>query len=153
MCSPEQLQVSHASACSKQRLDKWYKDFDDFLKEHDVKNPQQIWNDDESCFSLCPKSGRVLALVGTNYKDVYQVTENSNLKEQITTLCAISAAGSVVPPMHVFPGKRFKVDPMINRVSNAFLGKSDKGWVAAELFYQWLSKHSFIMLPFVPSFC
>ena len=137
MRSPEQLQVSRASACSKQRLDKWYKDFDDFLKEHDVKNPQQIWNADESGFSLCPKSGRVLALVGT--KDVYQVTGNS--KEQITTLCAISATGSVVPPMHVFPGKRFKIDPMINCVPNAFFGKSDKGWMTAELFYQWLSKH------------
>ena len=35
MRSPEQLQVSRASACSKQRLDKWNKDFDGFLKEHD----------------------------------------------------------------------------------------------------------------------
>ena len=50
MRSPEQLQVSRASTCSKQRLYKWYKDFDDFLKEHDVKNPQQIWNADESGF-------------------------------------------------------------------------------------------------------
>ena len=41
---------------------------------------------------LCPKSGRVLAMRGS--KDVYQVTGNS--KEQVTTLCAVSTAGTVV---------------------------------------------------------
>ena len=40
-------------------------------------------------------------------KDVYQVTGNS--KDQVTTLCAISAAGTVVPPMHIFAGKRLRL--------------------------------------------
>ena len=51
-----------------------------------------------------PKIRKVLAMVEA--KDVYQVTGNS--KEQVTTLYAISAAGSVVPPMHIFAGKCFK---------------------------------------------
>ena len=68
-------------------------------------------------------TGRVLALCGT--KDVYQVTVNS--KEQVTTLCGISAAVNFVPPMHIFAGKRFKVDPMEGCVSNRYFGKSQKG--------------------------
>jgi len=31
---------------------------------------------------------------------------------QVTTLCAISAEGGIIPPMHIFAGKCFKVDPM-----------------------------------------
>lgn len=52
-----------------------------------------------------------------------------NSKEQVTTLCAISAAGAAIPPMHIFAGKRFKVDPMKGCVPNAFFGKSNKGWI------------------------
>ena len=92
--SPEQLEAARASA--------WYHDFGKFLTEHDIRDPDQIWNADETGCPLCPKSGRVLAMKGA--KDVYQVTNNG--KGQITTLCAISAAGSVLPPMHVFAGNQ-----------------------------------------------
>ncbi len=54
----------------------------------------------------------------------------------ITTLCAISAAGSVLPPMHVFSGKRFKTDSMKDCVPNAYFGRSDLGWMNTELFYK-----------------
>ena len=39
-------------------------------------------------------------------------------------------------PMHIFAGKRFKVDPMDGCVSNAYFGKSQKGWITTEL---WLA--------------
>ena len=131
--SPEQLQLSRTSACSQERLSVWYNDYESFLKKYSISNPDQIWNADETGCPLCPKSGKVLSMRGS--KDVYQVTGNS--KEQVTTLCAVSAAGTVVPPMHIFAGKRFKVDPMKGSVANAYFGKSDKGWI----FYKWLEEH------------
>jgi len=67
-------------------------------------------------------------------KDVYHITGNS--KEQITTFCAISAKGDIIPPMHIFAGKHFKVDPMSGCVPNAYFGKSDKGWINIQLFLQ-----------------
>jgi len=90
----------------------WFTDFDLFLITHDLKDKAcGIWNADESEFSLCPKSGKVVAPAGC--RAVYGIT--SNTKEQITTLCAISAAGNVMPPMHVFPGERFRgYNPMQN---------------------------------------
>ena len=135
--SPEQLQVARASCCNPQRLNKWYSDFEKFLKDNDIEDPDKIWNADETGCPLCPKSGRVLAMRGT--KDIYQVTSNS--KEQITTLCAFSAAGSMVPPMHIFAGKQFKNDPMKDCVPNAYFGRSDSGWMNTELFYDWLKEH------------
>lgn len=60
-----------------------------------------------------------------NSRLVYGVTVDS--KEQITTLCAVSAAGNVIPPMHIFAGERFRYNPMNKCVDNAFFGRSVNG--------------------------
>ena len=101
MRMPENLDSYRATACTKERLSKWYDDFRQFLDLHDIRDdPRKFWNADESGFSLCPKSGKVLA--EKNVRDLYAVAGNG--KEQITTLCAGSAAGEVIPPMHIFAG-------------------------------------------------
>ena len=64
-----------------------------------------------------------------------------NSKEQITTLCAGSAAGEVIPPMYIFPGQRFGYNPLDGAVPGAYFGKSVSGWVDTELFYGWLANH------------
>ena len=103
-----------------------------------MKNsPTQIWNADEAGFALCPKTGRVLS-VKTD-KNVYGVTGDS--KEQITCLCAASAAGEIIPPMQVFPGERFWYNPMANCIPNAYFGHSTNGWIDTELFYGLLANH------------
>ena len=89
-------------------------------------------------FSLCPVSGKVVSLLG--FKSVYEVTGSS--KEQVITLCTINAAGATVPPMHVFPGERFRgYNPMENCVTGAYFGRSPKGWITTELFYGWITNH------------
>ena len=102
---PEALQLAHAICCTPEAPQVWYSDFDQFSMIHNVKNqPLQIWNADEAGFPLYPKTGKVLAL--RNSRNVYSVTGDS--KEQITCLCAVSAAGEVIPPMHIFAGVHFR---------------------------------------------
>jgi hypothetical protein len=81
--------------------------------------------------------GKVIAM--QNSRCVYGVTGDS--KEQITTLCAVSAAGYVIPPMHIFAGERFKYNPMNNCVDNAYFGRSVSGWISTELFFGWIANH------------
>ena len=103
-------------------MDKWYSDYEQFLLIHDLYDrPDQIWNADKSGFPLCPKSGKILAPKGE--KHVYHVTGSS--KQQITTLVCIKAAGSTIPPMHIFPGVRYSYNPMEGCVDRAYFGKSD----------------------------
>ena len=109
--TPEPLQLSRLTACSEDALHKWYVDFDQFLKLNGIK--------------MDP--------------DVYQVTGNS--KDQITTLCAINAAGNFIPPMHILPGHRFKYNPLEGGVPGAYLGRSDNGWMKTEVFYGWIANH------------
>ena len=95
---PESLQLARASSCTPERLDKWYKEFEMFVKLHNLEGkPQRIWNADESGFSLCPKTSRIVAM--RNQRHVYCIASDS--KTQITTLVAANAAGNVIPPMHI----------------------------------------------------
>ena len=135
---PEQLESYRAIACTKEKLDHWYSDFIQFLELTEIPDdPRHFWNADESGFCFCPRSGRVLA--EKNMKDVYSV-HGSN-KEQITTLCAISAAGETIPPMHIFPGQCFGYNPLRDSVPGAYFGKSPSGWIDLELFYGWMANH------------
>lgn len=85
-----------------------------------MQRATHICNADETGCPLCPKSGKVIALSGA--RDVYQVTGNT--KAQITSLCAVSASGNVIPPMHIIPSQRFKYNPMEGCVFMSYFGKS-----------------------------
>ena len=136
--SASSLETSRASACSEEVLEKWYVKFEQFLSIHGLEDqPSKIWNCDESGFSLCPKSGKVLAPVGI--KSVYSTVGPQKL--QITTLVAIGADGSVIPPMHIFPGERFAYNPLHGCVDGSYFGKSSSGWMKTELFYGWIANH------------
>lgn len=138
MRMPESLQLCRASSCTPERLDAWYDAFSSFMKSKGLQDkPLRIWNADESGFPLCPKTSRVLAM--RNKKHVYSVGSDS--KTQITTLVAANAAGSVIPPMHIFPGVRFRYNPLAGGVEGAYFGRSDSGWMVTELFYGWVANH------------
>ena len=143
MRTPEHLQLACAAACSEEVLSRWYTAFKQFFDLNDVNDAARIWNADETGCPLCPKSGKVLALYGA--KDVFQATTDT--KEQITTLCAISAAGSVIPPMHIFSGHRFRYNPLDGCIPGAYFGKSEKGWMTTELFFGWLANHFISNIP------
>lgn len=141
--TPQALETQRAKACTPSAINKWYADYEQFLLTNDlIDKPNQIWNCDESGFSLCPKSRKVLAPRGA--KTVYY---SSSSKGQITTLACINAAGGTVPPMHIFPGVRFAQNPMEGCVEGAYFGKSDNGWITQELFYGWLTKHFVRYIP------
>ncbi|KAG5890112.1 hypothetical protein JTB14_005243 [Gonioctena quinquepunctata] len=63
-------------------------------------NPARVFNGDESEFSICPKSGKVLAPKG--WKNLYTIKLGQE-KDNITTLVVFSADGEVAPPLVVFP--------------------------------------------------
>ena len=135
---PEYLQLSCARWCTPEVITAWFSDFELFLAEHNVKDsPTQIWNADEAGFSLCPKSSRVISMKSD--KNVYGITGDS--KDQITCLCVANAAGEVLPPRQIFPGERFRYNPMANCVPGAYFGHSSNGWINTQLFYGWLINH------------
>ena len=136
--SPEHLQMCRIRCYTTEAISEWFFEFDQFLQKYDVKDkPTRIWNADESGFSLCSKTGKVITI--KNARNVYGVTGDS--KEQITTLCAANAAGNVLPPMHIYSGQRFSKNPMEGCVADAYFGRSPNGWMSTELFLGWITNH------------
>ena len=135
------LGVNRALSCTPLVLDKWFREFKAFLKEHNILDfPSRIYNCDESGF---PLSARVGKPVGC--RSVNKVTSGN--KQQITTLACYNAAGDIVPPFHVFPGERFKQNPLQDAVPNSYFGRSDNGWMTTSLFYGWLGNHFVKCIP------
>ena len=127
---PENLEAYCAAACTEERPGQGYSDFQQFLLLHNIgDDPRNFWNADESGFALAPKPGKVVSV--REVRDVYAVTGYS--KQQITTLCAGSASGEVIPPMHIFPGQCFAYNPLDGAVPGAYFGKSQSVWIDAEL--------------------
>jgi len=58
-------------------------------------------------------------------------------KTHITVMAACSAAAHYLPPMMIFPGKRFKFNPH-ESFEEAALGRSETGWMDSEVLCQWL---------------
>ena len=79
----------------------------------------------KSGFPLCPITSQVLCM--RNKKHIYSV--HSDSKCQITTPVAANAAGSMIPPMHIFPGKRSSYNAMEGAVAGAYMGEAIMdGW-------------------------
>lgn len=102
--TPQALQKCRAKACTPEAMNKWYRDYEQFLIENNLLDkPSRIWNCDESGFALSPRSSKVLAPRGT--KHVYHST--SSERGQITTPATISMmmkkmkCGSSVKDVHI----------------------------------------------------
>ena len=140
----QQLSIARAVSCTPTVLDSWFANFKAFLIEYGILDkPSRIYNCDESGFPLAARTGKVLTPVGIRV--VNRTTSGG--KQQITTLVCYNAAGEVVPPYHVFPGERFKQNPLIGAVPNSYMGRSDTGWMTTDLFYGWLANHFVKRIP------
>ena len=119
--------------------------FKAFLEEHNLLDccPSRLYNCDESGFPLTARTGKVLAPKGL--RSVNKVSSGN--KQQITTLACYNAAGEVIPPYHVFPGERFKQNPLQDGVPNSYFGRSENGWMTTPLFYGWLANHFIKRIP------
>ncbi|XP_062716631.1 uncharacterized protein LOC109402167 [Aedes albopictus] len=139
------------SALSKQRVSvtesgirKWFREIDEFIHQeelHDVfANPQRIFNMDETSLRLVPTKETVLAETGQKY--VHTANANSE-KEGYTVLFSANAAGTLAPPLVLFPyKKRIPADIISSAPEGWSIGKNDSGWMNQETFYYYL-KHVF----------
>lgn len=129
------------SCVSEADIKNWFRNIEDVLREENVldilKNPDRIFNGDETNFQLCPKNSKVLAPLGS--KNVYEV-DKGKAKSAITAMFTFSASGKVVPSMMlIYPYQRLP-SVIVNSVpDNWGIGHSDNGWMKAELFYEYIA--------------
>ena len=132
--------VTPASAnVSEKDIKGWFLEIQNYLHEKEyfsiLMDPTRIYNADETCFQFCPKLGKILAPIGT--KNAYEV-DRGNAKQNLTVLFTFSASGETTPPFIVYPNKRLPKSVVNNIPENWGIGLSEKGWMNAHLFLEYI---------------
>ena len=138
------LAQPRANAVNSVNIKNYFNLLEKTLKTNELFDcPSRIYNMDESGLPLDHKPAKVIALKGT--KKVHCRTSGN--KMQITVLACANAAGSVIPPMVIFEGKRLNPEWTKGEVPCTLYGMSDKGWTDMELFGYWMKD---LFLPSIP---
>lgn len=127
------------AAVTETRVRLWFKDLREYIQSIDAldifEDPDRIFNGDETGFSLCPKSGKILGPRG--YKNLYMI-KKSNEKENVTVLVVFTASGKICPPLVVFPYVRPPKALIDNMPTSWVLGRSESGWMKSDVFYEYI---------------
>lgn len=135
------------SALSKQRthvteaqIRKWFNEVSTYICDEKLqkvlRNPDSVFNLDETSMHLVPMKESVLAKRGEKY--VHTANANSE-KETFTALFCANAAGVLAPPLILFPYKMRLPAAIVYSMPNGWsAGKSESGWMTQETFYYYL---------------
>lgn len=99
----------------------------------------RIFNMDETGISTVQDPGYIIASKGQ--KRVGSITSWERGKN-VTVICAISASGTFIPPVFIFPRKRMDNKLSKNGPPGALYQCTKNGWTNENIFLVWL-KHFF----------
>lgn len=101
-----------------------------------MEDPQRTFNMDESSIRMVPTKEKVLAETRQQY--VHTANANSD-KECYTVLFSANAAGTLAPPLVLFPYKQRLPAEIANSAPDGWaIGKNVSGWMNQETFYYYL---------------
>ena len=142
--SAERLSHARMMASAPGVLDNYFDLLEDTLVKNDLlEKPSMIFNVDETGIPLDPPSLKIVAPQGVKHSQMV----SSGDKSQITVVGCCSAAGTSLPPMVVFDRQRLRPEWTEGEVPGTVYGLSKSGWIDAELFELWFSKHFLAFAP------
>ena len=109
-------------------------------RDHNVQDaitdPSRIWNCDETAVQIQPKRAKIISPTGI--QEAY-IVKPTNSKQNVTALATISAAGILLPPFLVLPGKRH-MSWMKQIREEMDYELTPSGWMAKETFKIYLER-------------
>jgi len=136
---PEAVSVQRASGFNRAKVDRFFEVLESAIFSKEGKRlipPENIFNADESGYTIVQKPHKVLAKTGK--KNVGQVTSGERGKT-ITTVCCMSGAGQFVPPLFIFPRKNMSQRLMDNAPPGSIGTCTPTGWINEEKFAMWFN--------------
>lgn len=128
-----------SSKISETDIKKWFADIYVYLQEKGysdiLKDPNRIFNGDETNFQLCPQNKKVLAPKGS--KNVYEI-DCGQAKSNITVMFSFSASGITTSPLIIYPYKRLPAEIGSSVPEGFSIACSDSGWMKTEIFYEYI---------------
>lgn len=140
-----QLSVRVAEATSMQRaigfneikVKRFFDELKSILFDENGKQvipSSNIFNVDETGYTVCHKPGKVISTRGKRFVGAITSAEKGRT---VTAVCCCSADGVYVPPMLIFPRVRVKPEFLDRAPSGSIAGGSKNGWITCELFEKW----------------
>lgn len=144
---PEPLTTA-SSRVSEEDIRGWFAMIEEWLTKNELfdilDDPTRIYNGDETSFYLHPKTKEVIARTGS--RNVYEV-EQAPGKQNVTVMFSFSAAGIIVTPQIILPGKRMRKEVAESFPSEWAIGLSERGWMDVDNFRHYIRKvfHPFLV--------
>jgi len=133
---PEPTSLGRAVGFNKPQVDAFYNNLRVLIEQHNL-TAHRVWNVDESGLTTVHTPRNIIAKKGA--KQVGKMTSGERGKT-VTTVCCMSAGGTFVPPMLIFPRKNMAESLMNGAPSGAVGCASPNGWIDGGIFVKWM-KH------------
>jgi hypothetical protein len=127
---------------TKDKTDKWYGDFRDFLVRVDlICKPSRIWNADETgfCMGSSASKQKVIGPTRKDQSDQVPHISGGHSKQRLTVMYCGCADGSMMPPFMVYPAPQPRgYNPLTGAMEGSAIAYTKKGWMDAETFCKFI---------------
>lgn len=134
---PEATSAARAMGFNREAVGMFFKLLVETIEKNNISS-DKLFNVDETGMTTVAKSlGKVIATKGRKQVGSLSSAERGQL---FTVEICMSASGSFMPPMFIFPRKRMKPELMDGAPPNSWAECNEKGWITHELFLKWFEK-------------
>ncbi|XP_044005584.1 uncharacterized protein LOC122850514 [Aphidius gifuensis] len=131
---PEGTSAHRAAGFNKIVVANYFELLRKVIDQHNITE-DRVYNLDECGYSPVPKhQGKILAKKGKKQVGILTSAERGKL---ITVEICVSASGNYLPPMFVFPRKRWKAGLLDEALQGSWGDCHSTGWMQADIFFKY----------------